>query len=248
MVKTSNLHKMTRDDTKHNKGIYNQFPKMFKCLFLPFLYYFYYSHRRFHSINFFPKVWMVEEMDDIIVLDENSLSYMDPNLIKHGCFYTTLDCINSFASPNLQYSNKERKKIKRNIKYMSENNKIIVVEKTNVRMQLEEYIQGLYPLLRTYDLKEYEEGLNIPRELKEDVSFFIDCVLCSLANEGKKVIIFTANPGLFEIFDTFTRSLKATKLLMQYSEKESIFFEIINNKLNLFIVSDLETLRRSVVF
>lgn len=163
-------------------------------------------------------------MEEIIILDKSVIPSLDLSLIKQGCFYTTFECIEFFAHPNMPYSKVERLKIKENIGFMSENNKVIVIKKdTNIRDQLKEYIEGFFPMLTVYDIKEYEGGLHIPEKLKEDSSFFIDCILCSLANEGEKVIIFTTNLGIIEMFGIFSQGLEAAKLLILHSKEESNF-------------------------
>lgn len=179
-------------------------------------------------------------MDPIIILDENSLSILDSNLIKQGCFYTTYDCLNSFGQPDLPYNKETRHKIRQNIKFLSENKKIIVSQKDNkIRTHLNKYIQGFYPLLTSYILSESERVLSIPNELEKDSSFFIDCILCSLANAGKKVIIFTTNPGIIELFDILLNALETIKILSPLEGEENNLFYALTQNLNLSIISDV---------
>jgi hypothetical protein len=182
-------------------------------------------------------------MDPMIILDKNSLSILDPDLIKERCFYTTFDCLNSFSQPNLPYNKEARHKIKQNIKFLSENKKIIVTQKDNkIRTQLKEYIEGFYPLLTSYILSESRGTLSTPNELDEDSSFLIDCILCSLANADKRIIIFTTNPGIIELFDKLSNALETIKILFPYGGKENNLFYALTQKLNLSIISEVRKL------
>jgi hypothetical protein len=63
-----------------------------------------------------------------------------------------------------------------------------------------------------------------------------------LANEGKRVIIFTTNPGIMEMFDRLSVSLKAAKSIISSLAEESSFLYALTERLNLSIASDLEEL------
>ena len=181
-------------------------------------------------------------MEPVIVLDRNSMSILDVDIIKKGCFYTTLDCLNSFSRPNLPYNKEARHKIRENIKILATNKKIIVTQKENkIRKQLKEYIQGFYPVLTNYNLSESEGHLSVPDKLEEDSSFLLDCILCSLSNEGKTVIIFTSDSGIIELFDIFSNGLAKLKTLQYKVEENSLFFALTQN-LSVSIVSDIKKL------
>jgi hypothetical protein len=178
----------------------------------------------------------------ITILDKNSLGTLVLDSIKNDCFYTTLDCLNSFSRPNLSYDKEARQKIRANIKILATNKKIIVTQKENkIRKQIKEYIKGFYPVLTNYSLSESEGHISASDKLKEDVSFLLDCVLCGLANEQKKVIIFTRDSGIIELFDKFSNGLEKIKMLRNRVEENDLFFAP-TQKLNVSIISDINKL------
>jgi hypothetical protein len=181
----------------------------------------------------------------MIILDKNSLSRIEPGLIKKGFFYTTFDCINYFSRPGLEYSQEERSTLRENIKFLSENNRIVITRDTPIRKDLEEYIEGFYPLLTTYNLKERGNSLYIPTVLREDVAFLVDCILVGLANKKNRVIIVTENKGIEEIFNILTISLSNMKNLISPKKGASDFLDVLTNDLNLSICTDLREIGQS---